>query len=373
MKFTICRDLFYRALADISKITVNHDQLPMLNGVKMVADSRGLTLITSNMNIFIEKLLPFDTVGNLMILEGGSIVVPAKYLIELVKKMTGEITVTSSNQTKVGLESGDIHVQMIAFNADEYPLLPDVTYLQSFVVPVDELIDIFKQTSFAAAANGSRQVLSGVLLSLDPDKLICAATNSHRLALKERETEIGFKGTYIIPLPAVKEIVRLYQNERRDVTVYVSDSYLVIKAQNTSFYTRLIEGTYPKLSGLIPKEVNTIIRINTKQFLKGIERASLFACDSRNNHIKLEIKEGKSLFISSHSNDIGKIEEKQQCESIHGEDELVISLDGSYLSEALKVVSEEQVTLSFSGTMKPVMIQPVGKGELIHLISPVRT
>lgn len=373
MKFTICRDLFYRALADISKITVNNDQLPLLNGVKLIADSRGLTLIASNLTIFIETILPQRLNGDLMILEEGSIVVPAKYLIELVKKMPGRLTVTSSNQTKVSLQSVDIHIQMNAFNAEDFPALPDAAYLQSFIIPASELIDMFKQTSYAAAVNGSRPVLSGVLLSLDREKLICAATNSHRLALKEREMNIGFKGTCIIPLPAVKEIVRQFQNEKRNVTVYVSDNSLIIKSPNISLYTRLIEGTYPKLSGLIPKELNTIIRINGKQFLKGIERASLFARDLRNNHIKLEIKEGTSLFISSHSNDIGKIEEKQQCEYILGDKELVISLDGNFLSEALRAVAEEQVTLSFTGTMKPLMIQPASSTGLFHLISPVRT
>ncbi|MEH7885026.1 hypothetical protein V7654_11985 [Bacillus sp. JJ1609] len=104
-----------------------------------------------------------------------------------------------------------------------------------------------------------------------------------------------------------------------------------------------------------------------------MDRACLFAKNSRNNNVKFELTDESSLLISSYSNDLGKIEEMQQIESISGEKNLVISLDGSFIMDALKAINEELVSLSFSGSMRPVLIQPVEDCTQKHLVSPVRT
>ncbi|WP_445480633.1 hypothetical protein ACULLL_10990 [Lysinibacillus irui] len=117
----------------------------------------------------------------------------------------------------------------------------------------------------------------------------------------------------------------------------------------------------------------SIITLNRKQLLKGIDRACLFANEWKNNNVNLEIIDGTKIKISSNSSEIGKIEEIQPIREINGDRDLRISLDGSFLMDALKVIKEEEIKVSFGGTMRPIFIEPVDHSSSLHLISPVRS
>ncbi|MEW8972396.1 MAG: DNA polymerase III subunit beta, partial [Mesobacillus sp.] len=100
--------------------------------------------------------------------------------------------------------------------------------------------------------------------------------------------------------------------------------------------------------------------------------AGIFNRESRNNNVKLELCHGSTLKITSFSQDLGKIEEIQQLVELKGEKELSISLNSTFLVEALKAFTEEEVTLNFSGSMRPILIKPNSNKRHFHLISPVR-
>lgn len=119
--------------------------------------------------------------------------------------------------------------------------------------------------------------------------------------------------------------------------------------------------------------MKTIITLDTNTLLKGIGRACLFASEWRNNNVLIEILDNSMLRISSNSSELGKIEETQSIKSIRGEAGLGVSLDGSFLLDALKAIKENEVKLSFGGPMRPVLIEPSDNSSHRHLISPVRT
>lgn len=97
----------------------------------------------------------------------------------------------------------------------------------------------------------------------------------------------------------------------------------------------------------------------------------MFTRESRNSHVKLEL-DGRRLRIASYSSDLGHIEETQQIIGLQGDPQVTLSLNSRFLIEALKAISDEEITLSFSGSMRPVMIKPNSHILHLHLISPVR-
>ncbi|MEH7443956.1 DNA polymerase III subunit beta [Bacillus sp. JJ1122] len=373
MNFRIERDYFYEAITEIIRIVPSNTNSAILGSIKITAGSNGLTLASTNHDIYIEKEIPLLGNGRMEIFETGSIVISAKHLLELVKKMPNMITILLIENDKIKIQSEEITILLSGFNPNDFPKLPELISMKSIEMPMHSLTQMIKQTSFAVSHNDSRPVLTGLLLSFQANKLMLAATNSHRLALSEMVIATGMNGTYILPLQSAKELIRIFSNSSEEIALYISDRYLVFKSQDITFYTRLIEGTYPNVTILFPEESKTTIIIERNQFLKGIDRACLFARDSRNNNVKLEILDNSKLLISSFSSDLGKIEEVQKIESISGEKKLVISLDGCFLMDALKAISEDLVSLSFSGSMRPVLIQPVESCTQKHLVSPVRT
>ncbi|AWE07632.1 DNA polymerase III subunit beta [Lysinibacillus sp. 2017] len=375
MEFIIDNEYFNKAISDVSKAVSLKTPFPILTGIKMTACDNCLILVGSNSDIVIEKIIPFtiDGVQVLDVYKTGSVVISAKYLSEIVKKLPDKIHFKVNEKQLVTIQSNEIITNLQGFSAEDYPSFPQIDEAEYIEIPSVELIEIIKQTVFAVSKSESRPVLTGVNMSFKDNQLTCVATNSQRLALRELAIESSLNGSFIVPGTSLNELTKLINNESGVIHIFVIDNYIVFKLNTISLFSRLIGGNYPNVSGLLPSNSKTIITLNTNQLLKGIDRACLFASEWKNNNVNLEINDGTKIKISSNSSEIGKIEETQTIKTINGEIDLSISLDGSFLMDALKVIKEEEIRISFGGPMKPILIEPIDNSSFIHLISPVRS
>ncbi|MBJ7958846.1 DNA polymerase III subunit beta [Bacillus mycoides] len=375
MEFIVKHKQFTQALSEVSKAISTKTLIPILSGIKITADQSGITLIASNSNIFIEKFIPISIEGVQIttILKAGSIVVPAKYFIEIIKKMPSDILIKSMNEQLITIQSDEITLNLNGFSANDFPNVPFIDEHAEIQVDTEQLIEVFKQTVFAAAKNESRPVLTGVHIVFEHNKLICAATDSHRLALREILISSHAKANCIVPSSTISELLKLMNNNSNLVYIDLSESHIIFKFGTITLYSRLIEGKYPNISGLIPNESQTIINIDRKKILQGVDRSSLLASEWANNNVNLEIIDECTIQISSNASQIGKISETQQIDAIHGEKQLNISFDGRYMVDTLKAIKEDRVTLSFGGSMRPILIEAGEQSAAVYLISPVRT
>ncbi|MGE7867610.1 DNA polymerase III subunit beta [Bacillus paramycoides] len=374
MEFIVKHKQFTQALSEVSKAISTKTLIPILSGIKITANQSGITLIASNSNIFIEKFIPSSIEDEQIatIFKAGSIVVPAKYFIEIIKKMPSDILIKSMNEQIITIQSDEITLNLNGFLANEFPNVPYIDEHEKIQVETEKLIEVFKQTSFAAAKNESRPVLTGVHIVFDHNKLVCAATDSHRLALREILISSHAKANCIIPSSTISELLKLMNNNSNFVYIYLSESHIIFKFGTITLYSRLIEGKYPNISSLIPHEFQTVINIDRKKILQGVDRSSLLASEWANNNVNLEIIDESTIKISSNASQVGKISETQQIDAIHGQKQLNISFDGRFMVDALKAIKEDIVTLSFGGSMKPILIEAGEQSAAVHLISPVR-
>ncbi|MEK4091442.1 DNA polymerase III subunit beta [Viridibacillus sp. FSL H8-0110] len=375
MEFIIDNKCFNKAISDVNKAVSLKTPFPILSGIKITANNNCIILVGSNSDIVIEKVIPLtiDGVKVLEVYHEGSVVISAKHLSEIVKKLPDKIHIKVSEKQLVTIQSDEIVTKVYGFNAEEYPSLPQIEEVKFIKIPSVELIDIIKQTVFAVSKSESKPVLTGVNMSFKDNHLSCVATNSHRLGLRELAVESNVSGSFIVPSTSLNELIKLIDKETGVIHIFVTDSYIVFKSNTSSLFSRLIDGNYPNISGLLPNDSKTIITLNTNQLLKGIDRACLFASEWKNNNVHLEIKNDTKIRISSNSSEIGKIEETQNIKMINGETNLSISIDGSFLMDALKVIKEEEIRISFGGSMRPVLIEPIDNSSYLHLISPVRS
>ncbi|MGD6888114.1 DNA polymerase III subunit beta [Bacillus mobilis] len=374
MEFIVNHKHFTQALSEVSKAISTKAIIPILSGIKITADQTGITLIASNSNIFIEKFISSSTEEDLIttVLKAGTIVVPAKYFIEIIKKMPSDVTIKSMNEQIITIQSEEITLNLNGLPANEFPNVPLIDDHAEIRIETEQLIEAFKQTVFAVAKNESRPVLTGVHIKLDHNKLICAATDSHRLAIREMIISSDVKANCIVPSATISELLKLMSSNPEFVYIYLSESHIIFTFGTTTLYSRLIEGKYPNISSLIPDDFQTVINIDRKRILQGVDRSSLLASEWANNNVNLEIINESTIKISSNASQIGKISETQQIDMIQGEKRLNISFDGRFMMDALKAIKEETVTLSFSGSMRPILIESGTQSAAVHLISPVR-
>ncbi len=138
-----------------------------------------------------------------------------------------------------------------------------------------------------------------------------------------------------------------------------------------------MEGNYPDTtSKLIPTDYKTQLVLPSKDFLHAIlhaiDRASLLTRGDRNNVVKLTTIEGNKIEISSTTPEVGTVVEQINTESIEGE-ELKISFSAKYMMDALKALEGTDTVISFTGAMRPFIMQSVHDDKILQLILPVRT
>lgn len=375
MEFIIDSACFNKAISEVNRAVSLKTQFPILSGIKITVDHNHLTLVGSNSDIIIEKVIPVwkDELEVLEVCHTGSIVVSAQLLSEILKKLPGKIHIKVNEEKHVTIQANEIVTTLYGFNADEYPSLPQMEETESIKILSDELVEIIKQTVYAASKNESRPVLTGVNMSFYQNRLTCIATNSQRLALRELTTNSFINGSFNVPATSLIELSNLINKESSVINIFVTERYIVFKSNTISLFSKLIDGNYPNISGLLSNNFRTTIILNTVQLLKAIDRACLFASEWKNNNVQLEIYDGAKIKISSNSTEIGKIEETLSIKAITGDNNLTISLDAIFLLDALKKIKDEEIKVSFNGSMSPILIESIEQSSYLQLISPVRS
>ncbi|MEK3798325.1 DNA polymerase III subunit beta [Peribacillus sp. FSL H8-0477] len=371
MEFVIKRDLFIKAATDISGMTANQTVNPVLSGILLVVSSRNLTLVGSNSDIIMKQVIPVCS-DDLLLIEEGYVLLPAKLFLDIMKKLPEIINVKGLSNFHIEITSGDINLRLNGLNPDDYPELPKMEAVQAITLKKSEISALFKQTAFAAAKNGTKPILCGINMSISEGEITCAATNSHRLASKRLQiANQGIRCSVILPNKGINALIRILDQAESDVSIFFTDSYMIFQIKTITMYFRLVEGNYPDVSMLIPKEHQTEISVSTKSFLEGIERAS-FVASSRNHTIQLIINSKTELLLVSASAELGEISERQMMHSIKNELDLKITFNGVFMTDALKTIHTTETILRFGGTMRPILITPFGDDSLLHIISPVR-
>ncbi|EJE3552472.1 DNA polymerase III subunit beta [Listeria monocytogenes] len=380
MKFVIERDRLVQAVNEVTRAISARTTIPILTGIKIVVNDEGVTLTGSDSDISIEAFIPLIENDEVIVeVESfGGIVLQSKYFGDIVRRLPEEnveIEVTSNYQTNIS--SGQASFTLNGLDPMEYPKLPEVTDGKTIKIPINVLKNIVRQTVFAVSAIEVRPVLTGVNWIIKENKLSAVATDSHRLALREipLETDIDEEYNIVIPGKSLSELNKLLDDASESIEMTLANNQILFKLKDLLFYSRLLEGSYPDTSRLIPTDTKSELVINSKAFLQAIDRASLLARENRNNVIKLMTLENGQVEVSSNSPEVGNVSENVFSQSFTGE-EIKISFNGKYMMDALRAFEDDDIQISFSGTMRPFVLRPkdaANPNEILQLITPVRT
>lgn len=380
MKFSILRNRLIESVQDVSKAITSRTTIPILTGIKITASEEGITFTGSDSDISIESFVPKEEDGDeiAVIQQTGGIVLQAKIFGELVKKLPMDIVeIEVANQFQTIIRSGKSNFNLNGLDAEEYPHLPQITEDKVIRIPADILKNLIRQTVFAVSTAETRPILTGVNWSIKGNRLNCIATDSHRLAQRTAEIETAADAEYniVIPGKSLNELNKILPDSNEPVGIVITDNQVLFKAKHLLFFSRLLEGNYPDTSRLIPTDGKTEIVVNTKEFLQAIDRASLLAKEGQNaNVVKLSSVTDipGTIEITSNSPEIGKVTDRVNCKSIEGE-ELKISFSSKYMMDALRALEGTEITIRFTGAMRPFIIRPVHDDTTLQLILPVRT
>lgn len=377
MYITVTTDLLVQAINHVSKAVSPRTVIPILSGIKFDATDDGLTLTASDSDVSISYHIPRqeEDQENVVLHEQGKIILPAKFIIDMVKKLPAEqVTIQVQAHLLTSITSGTVEYHLHGLNADEYPRLPQIDEELSFFVPSMLLKNLIRQVAFSASTSESRPILTGIQWNLNDQELTFIGTDSHRLAKSnitvQNKSDIKTQSV-VVPVKSLNELNKILEEDQEPVEILISGSQLLLRAKNLLFYSRLLEGNYPETSRIIPQSYKTKITLHTKHLHDALERASLIVLRDRNNVVKVSTISDNEVEIYSFSPEIGKLSETINISQYEGE-ELKISFNAKYMLDALKVIDSPSVELSFNGATSPFLIHPEGDERTLHLIVPVR-
>ncbi|POA06010.1 DNA polymerase III subunit beta, partial [Staphylococcus carnosus] len=339
MEFTIRRDYFINQLNDTLKAISPRTTLPILTGIKIDAKEDEVILTGSDSEISIEISIPKQVDGEdiVTISETGSVVLPGRFFVDIIKKLPGKDVKLSTNaQFQTLITSGHSEFNLSGLDPDQYPLLPQVSQDDAIQLPIKVLKNVIAQTNFAVSTSETRPVLTGVNWLIQDNELICTATDSHRLAvrkLKLEDEDIDNKNV-IIPGKALAELNKIVSDSEDDINIFFASNQVLFKVGHINFISRLLEGHYPDTSRLFPENYETKIEMSNSDFYHAIDRASLLAREGGNNVIKLSTG-NEEVELSSTSPEIGTVKEDVNANDVEGSN-LKISFNSKYMMDALK-------------------------------------
>jgi DNA polymerase-3 subunit beta len=377
MHIVISREYLAQAVGQVSKAVSSRTTIPILTGIKLSVTHTECVLTGSDSDISIQVSIPIekDDKEIVKVVKLGSIVLPSRYLTEIVKKLPdSHIEIEVTDQFVTNIRSGKTEFNLNGLDPEEYPRLPQIDEDKMITIPNELFKSTIRQTSFAVSTQESRPVLTGVLWQLENSELTFVATDSHRLAQRqitvEANQELQFKNT-VIPGKSLNELNRILDDENQMIDIVVTNNQILVKADNILFFSRLLDGTYPDTSRIIPQASKTSITLETKKLLQAIERASLLAKDGK-HVVNLYTTEQGTINIYSNSPEIGKVSEQVSVKEITGE-ELKISFNAKFVLDALRAIDSSEITIGFTGAMSPFVIKPTDHDRTLHLVLPVRT
>ncbi len=373
MNFQINKDTLLNNLIVAQKALSNKTPNPALQGIKLDVFKDYLVITTSNSDIAI-KLTVKDP--SLTVTSEGSVLIPGKYLIEIIRKLDGlkvQLSLAADNMLRIEADRSDITLNMM--DLDDYPELQFSEKVKSIKINVRVLKTIIRQTAFATSSIENRPILTGVNFKIDGKKLTAIATDSYRLSQKEIELNESYEPlNIIIPGRSLEELIKVLENNNDQVELHFDHAKILFKYNNLLFQSRLLEGNYPETSKLIPTEFPTVIKFNKENLSTAIERASLLSSRDGNNAIvKLALRQDNIVEITSNSPEIGKV-----LEEVYPVDEIVghpfkIAFSSKYILDALKIFNSSEISINFTGEIRPFIVKGEYDENMLQLILPVRT
>ncbi len=227
-----------------------------------------------------------------------------------------------------------------------------------------------RQVGKAVSRDETRAIITGVLMVTEGPSLRLVATDSYRLALRERvlETAPGEDIEVVVPGRALDEVARLAQSVE-EIVIGVSHNQILFELGPTVFVTRKIEGNFPNYRQLLPKETNTTVVVPVDELTAAVKRVALMA--QHNAPIKLSVNvEDMTLSLSATTQDLGDASEDLMVK-VEGED-VEIAFNHTFFLDGLASADGDEVQLSIQNSLKPGLIKMPGDEGFVYLLMPVR-
>jgi DNA polymerase-3 subunit beta len=362
LRITAPRDELAARLALVARGVSTRTAVLVLGGIQLRAEAGRLHLAATDMEVSLRASLDAQVDGE------GTAVVPGRLLLDISRSLPdGDVTVEHKpEEAVVVVTAGTATYRLHTYSAEDFPRLPDVDTATLHAVDREALIETVARVGRSASRDESRPVLTGILVRFEPGKIVMAATDSYRLAVKE--TEVA--GTLpeldaIIPARALQELARIAGGSD-ELQLGLLENHVVFGADGTWLTTRRIDGQFPNYRQLLPEQFEHEVLLPRDELLEVVRRVSLMA--QRNSPLRLRFADGE-LTVSAQTQDVG--EARESLPAPYTADALEIGFNAEFLRDGLESVDADSIRFKLISPLRPAVLEGESD-DYVYLIMPIR-
>ena len=363
LKVACQQDQLQRALGQVSRAVASKTALPVLANILLSTEEGRLRIAATNLEIGITTWISAAVEAE------GRITVDARLLAEFVNTLPNapvELTV-EPNRTVLIVRSGRDKAGINGIDAEDFPVIPSLegeTDATTVSVDPQQLRDMIAHVEFAAATDDSRPVLAGVLTRFEENQLTLATCDGFRLAIRKGQLSdpVTERLETIVPARAMREMARLIGDSTEPVQLAITQSrnQLLARIGETEFLSRLIEGMFPDVMQIVPRETATRVDVGREAFVNAVRRASYFARDN-NDVVRLQVNPGDdelmpgTIEVSATAAERGNSQSFVDAAITGVKDQ--VAFNSRYLTDVLAVVRHGDIMLGLNGPNQAGMVR----------------
>jgi DNA polymerase III subunit beta len=369
MKATIERATLLKGLGHVHSVVERRNTIPILSNVLIEADEDGgIRLMATDLDLQINERVEAN------VTDPGATTVPAHTLFEIVRKLPeGSQVELIAAEGRMQVNAGRARFTLSTLPRDDFPIIAEGELPTSFELPAATLRQIIDKTRFAISTEETRYYLNGIYFHVSDEAqpvLKAAATDGHRLArvtVPRPEGAQGMPGV-IIPRKCVAELRKLLDEVDGTVQVSLSDSKVRFGLGNAVLTSKLIDGTFPDYSRVIPTANDKLLRIDPRGFEEGVDRVSTIASE-RTRAVKMALERDRvTLSVTSPENGTAA----EEVPADYGADSFEIGFNARYLLDILGQIEGDTVEVHLADAAAPTLLRENDKAPALYVLMPMR-
>jgi DNA polymerase-3 subunit beta len=362
LRITVSKDDLASRLAIVARGVSTRTAVLVLGGIQLRAAAGRLHLAATDMEVSLRTEVECTVEGE------GSVVVPGRLLLDISRTLPdSDVTIEHKpEEAVVVVTSGTANYRLHTYSAEDFPRLPEVEGSSLHTVDRDALIETVARVGRSASRDESRPVLTGILVRFEPGKIVMAATDSYRLAVKETPVE----GTLpdleaIIPARALQELARIAAGTD-ELQLGLQENHVVFGTDGTWLTTRRIDGQFPNYRQLLPEQFDHELVLPREELLEVVRRVSLMA--QRNSPLRLRFADGE-LTVSAVTQDVG--EARESLPAPYTGEAMEIGFNAEFLRDGLESVADDSIKFKLISPLRPAVLEG-DSDDYVYLIMPIR-
>lgn len=363
MKLICSKSNLLHGVNIVSKAVPTRTTMAILECILIDASANEIKLTANDMELGIETKIEGE------IAERGVIALDAKIFSEIVRKLPdSDVVIETDASFKTTITCEKAKFNIVGKSGDDFSYIPYIERNEAITLSQFTLKEVIRQTIFSIADNDNNKLMTGELFEIEENHLKVVSLDGHRISIRNIELKNNYEHKKVVvhgkTLQEVSKI--LPGSAEEDVNMFLTDNHIVFEFDDTTVVSRLIEGEYFKIEQMLSSDYETKVKINKRELLDCIDRATLLVKEGDKKPIIMNVTDGNmelkiNSFIGSMNEDIDIVKE--------GKD-ILIGFNPKFFIDALRVIDEEEVSLYMVNPKAPCFIKD-DEGKFIYLILPV--